>query len=491
MKTTALKPLTETKYLATENAWRYRAIMRYFYACDLKYKHWLNKDEVYVALMENEAFKEYTIELCQQDLDALCRWGNLTAVQDTTKVSSYQQFVNKQYRYQMSEYAIEIERMTVRLENIFIEGGSLEPTLLERIKQQLKEMASMLEATDKEIGGWWSQLINDFQRLNQTYQDYIRDWNSAKAEELMKTNSFILYKEKLIDYLRRFIQVLQNETYGIQLVLKSVSEEDKLLMYKRVADYELDIPRIDMEELDRSFIEGNIQGKYESLEHFFLGSFALSSEVEVILSMTNEIIRRITRYAASILELNSQYSNRKEEYLTISRNFLDMETIQEAHLFSAKVFGVNHYKHFISEAVRETESIFSSILEERPIEIIIAPKIRTYREKMKKTAIRDNHQVKANMREKILKERHEEISLLMTYLTSGKVEFELLDQVPEKVRRTLMKWLVKGIQEKGDQVVTEHGHHYRLMNPNEKRRCKVKCEDGVLEMPAYVLVFEE
>ena len=33
---------------------------------------------------------------------------------------------------------------------------------------------------------WWNDLNNDFMRLNQNYQDYIRDLNSVKAEKMMR-----------------------------------------------------------------------------------------------------------------------------------------------------------------------------------------------------------------------------------------------------------------------------------------------------------------
>ena len=41
-----------------------------------------------------------------------------------------EEFKNKKFRYQMSEYSVEIERLVIRLENLFVEGASLEPTLL-------------------------------------------------------------------------------------------------------------------------------------------------------------------------------------------------------------------------------------------------------------------------------------------------------------------------------------------------------------------------
>ncbi len=66
--------------------------------------------------------------------------GNLLPIQDTTKASTVEEFKNKQFRYQLSEYSVEIERMTIRLENLKVESASLEPSLLERLKKWIREV---------------------------------------------------------------------------------------------------------------------------------------------------------------------------------------------------------------------------------------------------------------------------------------------------------------------------------------------------------------
>lgn len=490
MQLKALKPLPETKYLSVENAWRYRAIMRTFYINDMRYKHWMNKEDVIEVLKNESQFAEYTIDMCAQDLEALHGWGNLSAVQDTSKVMTYQQFVSKQFRYQMTEYAIEIERMTVRLENLFIEGGSLEPTLMERLKSQIENLPRMLEADEVALGGWWSALTGDFQRLNQSYQDYIRDWSGAKAEELLKTKQFLVYKEKLIEYLRHFIKALQLHGHEIGLFLKTVSPYQKQILFDRITDYEMDIPRVDMELLKRDEVYQNIKGKYENLEHFFIGSTTRESELQMIMTMTNEIIRRITRYAANILEQINQYSGRKEEYKTLIRLFGQTEHIEEAHVLAAQVFGVQRYSHFVADFVRETENIQSSIYEEKPIEIVLTPRIRTFKEKIKKTAIIENAERKALQRERILKEREEEKALLMSYIASGVLEIEHMGIVQASVRRSILKWVQKGLLHPEEWSVTEHGHRFKVRNPKEDRACKLVSDDGIMTLPAYILIFE-
>lgn len=219
------KAITEAKYLTAENCWRYRTILRYFYRQYEKIKYWMYKEEVFDELKKHPYFAAYTIEMCRQDLDTLVEWGNLIPMQDTSKASTVEEFKNKQFRYQMSEYSVEIERLTIKLENIFVEGASLEPTLLERLKDHMLKFGSMLDADSKTTGIWWRDLNNDFKRLNQNYQDYVRSFYSQKAEELMKTREFIAYKDALIDYLREFVKELQKNVHFIENSLSKITQE--------------------------------------------------------------------------------------------------------------------------------------------------------------------------------------------------------------------------------------------------------------------------
>lgn len=138
-----IKPIDETKYLSAENASRYRLIMRYFYEQYQKLKYWMYKEDIYEYVRQFDIFNDYTLEKCEQDLKALTEWKNLIATQDTSKASTIDEFKNKKFRYQLSPYSIEIERMTIRLEGIIGYGGSLQPSLFERIYRSIINITDM------------------------------------------------------------------------------------------------------------------------------------------------------------------------------------------------------------------------------------------------------------------------------------------------------------------------------------------------------------
>lgn len=483
------KPITETKYLTAENCWRYRPILRYFFVQYEKIKYWLYKEDVFDALKNSPHFENYTIDQCRQDLDILVEWGNLIPVQDTSRVATVEEFKNKQFRYQLSEYAVEIERLTTRLENIFAEGASLEPTLFERIKEMVLKIPAVANGDISAAGAWWRDLNNDFKRLNQNYQDYMRDFHSLKAEELMKSREFIAYKDKIIEYLREFVRGLQRNAHIIEETLRNTPAEitDKLIA--KAYENEKSIPRIDLNVND-NMLHDNITGRWESFREWFLGSAGRGSEVERLLEITNDIIRKITRFASQIAESRNSAANRKEEYKKLCRMFISCSNIDEAHMLSSYTFGIFNTRHIRCSITRQTESINSSVYDEEPAFIEIKPRVRTYREKATRIGIKDKSDRKQKLRQDYIKSLEQERVILESCIKDNMIEIAKLPKVQAHVRVTLLKWIAKASASPDKKVKTEDGRTISLISPRNGQRCILDCEDGRLDMPAYILKFE-
>jgi len=145
MNDIVLKPITEATYLTVENAWRYRAILRYFYEQHERIRQFLFPDEIYHFLKQYEAFRGYTMEMLQTDLDQLVKWKNLMARQETGRVRTIEEFKKKRFRYQCSPYTVEIERMVKSLENMGGSfGGSLEKTLFDRLYESINKIHEVI-----------------------------------------------------------------------------------------------------------------------------------------------------------------------------------------------------------------------------------------------------------------------------------------------------------------------------------------------------------
>ena len=210
------KQIVETKYLSVENAYRYRPIMRLFYKKYEQLEYWLYKEEVYRELKENELFNTYTIEECERDLETLTEWLSLRKMQDTKKANSIEEFKNKKFRYQLTEYATQIERLTISLEEMEIKTASLEPKLFDRLRISIAKLEDGSSFVEEDAFELWEGINDDFTKLNQNYQDFLKKFNEPKSEELLQSVLFLQFKGEITKYLREFIRGYQKNIHSIR-----------------------------------------------------------------------------------------------------------------------------------------------------------------------------------------------------------------------------------------------------------------------------------
>lgn len=487
---TRLRKISELRYLNADNADRYRCIMRAFFEQYEKFRYWLYEEEIHQLLAAEPYFKDYTEDQCRQDLAALVEWKNLEVVQDTRNARTIDEFKIRKYRYQMADTSVEIERFIEHLENLHVEGSSLEPSLLERIRLAVDRFPSMLRESPEAVYTWWNDLNNDFIRLNQNYHDYIRDLNSVKAEEMMKTRAFLLFKDRLIEYLRNFVRSLQNNAGIIEETLVGMDPALVEQVLEKAVDYDLSIPRLEV-EVTREQLLDRARGRYASIRDWFVGRGGGENEAGKLFDATNEIIRRITRYAAQISEQNALGVNRREEYRKVAELFLACEDLSQAHCMAAAVFGLEKPRHLRSRESRETDSMNSSVYEETPVEVLLRSRQRGGREKEHRSPVRDTSAQRVRVLQETRKRMEKQQKKLAALEKEHRIRFDSLPVLEPQVREILLQWVSNGLEHKDHQGRTESGRRYHLVLHPQQPPCVLHCLDGNLTMPAMELVFEE
>lgn len=487
-----MKPLTEAKYLNADNVSRYRAIMRIFLMQYDKLKYKLYQEDVYEAMQQTGLFEDYRIEQCRQDLDMLTEWRNLEAYQDTRRVTSIEEFKNKKFEYSMTDVGVEVERLVQRLENLHIEGASLEPSLLERIRSYLSEFPQMAEANQEnsKVYAWWNDLSSDFVRLNQNYKDYMSNLSSVKAEQMMQTSAFLAFKDQLVEYLRNFIKNLQRNVGAIEEELRRITDEQKFTVLDKVITYELSIPRIG-EEVTRQEITNKIYDRYQSIFEWFCGTTGDDNEASKLFDKTNDIIRKITRYAMQISEKNAMGANRREEYRRTAEIFMKCEDMKQAHRLSAMVFGMEATAHLKADLIRETDTMNGSVYEEQPFEVTLKPRIRTYKERASRSPIRDMSREKEAAREILIRTQQKHMEKLRSLEQNGKIDFGNLPVIEPEIREILLNWLSNALEDAGKTARTDEGRVFVIDETEAWQKCVLHCTDGNMTMPRFMLIFQE
>ncbi|MDY3908168.1 MAG: TIGR02677 family protein [Eubacterium sp.] len=487
-----LKAIDETSYLSVPNSPLYRKIMRFFYKEYEKMHFQLYKEDVFEFLRGEPEYADYTMEKLNLDLDALVAWKNLTPIQDPGRVYTIADYKNKQFRYTMSEYAVEIERLTVRLENLFMESGNLSTNYFVRLKKGLSEADRMTQAGLKDINEWWHMLQEDFKCLNQNYQDYLREFYSGKSENLLKSVEFVMHKDKFIKYLNDFVQELQLHSKEIEVILNRMIPliEEKLL--EKVVQSELDIPHALPEkngDLEPNIRE-NVWGKWTSLKNWFIDSPGYECECQKVLKITNDTIRSIIQNAALIVQMQNWGISRKDDYRKFLEMFLQCEDLDEAHRLAAHVFGIQNIHHLKTVDGRDSDAINRSVYDEEPMEYVIKPHTRSYREKKDRQGFVDKTLEKWSQRNDYLQKVQQEKEVVLHYIKNNKIIFsEINEVVSEHTKNVFLQWIAQANMNSQKKGRTEYGQEYELTKMDGI--CNLECEDGKLTMPAYVMEFRE
>lgn len=476
-----IKQISETKYLNTENSYRYRPIMRIFFRHYEKLEYWLYKEDIYNELKENDLFNDYTIDDCERDLETLTEWLSLKKLQDTKNASTIEEFKNKKFRYQLTEYATEIERLTISLEEMEVKTASLEPKLFDKIRILITKLKDIEEFDDSSSNELWEDLNENFTKLNQNYQDFLKKFNEPKSEELLQSVIFLQFKSEMIKYLREFIKGYQKNIHSIRASISDIKEEQIDLFLDKLISFHKKTPLLN-KNFDFVQLRKINNDKLKNIFKWFIGSSTSTSEGEKLMDTTNNIIVKLTKYAASLIELHGNMTNRRGEYSHLAKLFDGLDNIDEAHKYASTIFGIENIRHYIGNSNLNTDSIVNTY-DIPPIEILLASRTRLKKEKSVIQPIIDKTEEKRKLLEDYRKEQQQNRLILKGLIKDKKItlskEMEL-----SKIERRYIQKLLGSRNEKE----TEFGLKYFIKKLDGK--CSIKSEDGIFVLNSIEIEFE-
>lgn len=487
-----MQPVQETSYLSAQNSVIYRTIMRILYNEKELLNSQMSAEEICSRLRECRGFENADTEQVKNALSQLTAWENVIPMQDPRKVSTIEEYKNKQYRYSISERAVIIERMTIELENMASESSTLSSSLLVRINESVSGISKVLKMKKlNDINEWWKNLQSDFRRLNQSYSDYLHTFYSVKGEKLMKSIDFIIYKDKFIQYLREFIRSLQKYSEMISAGIKELDAESTEKLISLITDSEMDIPRTGGETPDREQIKIHIAEQWRSVHNWFVSESGRRSVCETAMEYTNEIIRKMLNDAVLLMQLQNTVISRKQDYRKYMKLFSECRDTEEAHCLSAHVFGVMNYSHYIYNTDRTTDSIHDDITDIEPQVFEIRPRTRVYKPRIKSEGFISKALEKAGGREQQIRRIAEEQKLIESYIKDNAIDLEKISEsiIPDQLRKSVLKWISAARQNKIWTGMTDFGRRFKIEETG--RRIVLKCTDGDLCMPGYIIRFEE
>ncbi|MBQ3928534.1 MAG: TIGR02677 family protein, partial [Clostridia bacterium] len=467
------------------------SIMRILYYEKESYHAQMSTNDILTALQQYKSFATLSMEKLKAAMQQLTNWGCVSPLQDPRSVRTIEEYLNKVYRYSLTEDAVMIERMTLTLEHMFSEGTTLSSSLLVRINHDLRNISSVVnEKSNKDLNEWWRNLQEDFKRLSKNYNDYIHSFCSTNGEKWLNSVAFLEHKDRFIEYLRDFITQLQRYSIQIENNLKKLSPATKETLFRRLIESEAEIPRTTTERASMESIENNIINDWNALYTWFVSANGKEAVCSYAMEYTNQIISKMVNNAILLMQLQNTGISKKHEYRHYMEMFAQCETIEDAHCLSAHAFGVMNIRHYQYHTDLETDSIFENAADLAPQQFIIKPITRSYQPRIKTAGVSMKTWEKSISKRQKLAQLSQERDLITSYIKENRLSLADLAEcaIPSTMRTHLLKWITIACQNPSRTGLTDFGKRFRLLSSAEK--VTLHFEDGDLVMPAYTFEFE-
>lgn len=470
-----IKQIDETAYLSVENSFRYRPIMRLFYEHHELGENYLLKEDVYNEL--KDYITDYSMDDCIRDLEYLVNKMSLHAIQDTENVTTLEKFRFKNYRYEMSDYAIAIERMTIELEEMEVKLSSLEPRLFERIKNHLDNINNIESLSVNNIHDEWNDLINDFTNLNHNYQDFIKQFQNPRTEELLKVETFLDFKDNFINYINNFIKEYLFYSLTISNIVKNIDDNKINMLLDKLDTYQKHIPT-NKENYDYDKFRENNLKKFLNIKKWFYNADG-KSEGERLLDASSNIISKITKYAGSLVELHGNMLRRKEEYSYLCKLFDSLTDINEAHSLAGSTIGVFNVRHFKGDSNLDSDFIIPSYAVKENIIPVDTMKTRLRKESFREPII-DKTLEKSRILEEFKKEEQRKKDVLKNFVLQQNIYLKGEVNLNAEERHFVFKLLENSFNTKKlYDPVFGNSYSVKLL---KDQKCKIISNDGIFTM---------
>ena len=457
--------------------------------------YWLRPEDVLQGVRSYNLFEGYNLEECQRDLNALVAWKNLNEQHDGTRVTSIEEYLKKRFRYMITPYAIEIERLVFQLEGISGYGGSLQPSKLHEMIRYVRRIRYWsANQTDSAAEELWNNLVAIFKDLNEQAADYIASLNSKKSEELFSTEVFLLYKDSVISYLQNFIQVLQSTAPEIEHQLAHAQQDplSKQRFLLQVARAKHAVPNLEDIETTEQEWQERIAGQWTNIERWFIADEKESSNVSRLEQMAKDTIFKLVRSAVRIQEQGRHGISRRQELEIIGNWFFSLDDLKDAHRLAAYAFGLYETRHYHGGHDDGAYLADTSLWATTPQARELPPRGHQHKQRAHAPQPVVKRQNKTTSVEEYLRKKQQEDRLLQRFLQRGVLHMDELVEVSPLERQQILVWISRCMASKYKQFQTPDGITVALAgNVNPVERVTWHSEDGRLEIPNFKLFFRK
>lgn len=442
-------------------------------------------------------------------LDSLVGWGNLRADADTGRVTTVEDFNRKRYLFQLTTKGYAAEQALAVYKEAVAERGALQSVALADIADQLEALVKLARGADPDpvrIHLLLLALADRFASLAGNAQAFMGSLRRAIDFSDGDVDVFIEYKERLIDYIDRFIADLANYGARIAVLLDEVEALGHEQLLRLAARREAADAVPDGEEASGATDRAE-QAAYEAWENrwrgltgWFVSTRTQSSQAKLLRRSAVTAIKQLIDTVGLLNERRAGRSDRSADFRTLARWFAAAPDDAAAHRLWRVAFGLNSARHLTVtgatlDAWQEDEPGSATPWAEAP-RVRISPQLRktgAYERRGKPNKIRSRDEERRFLLAQAERESAETAAARARLLTDGPVRLSSLEMFDPRVFRLFLGLLGDALSarlpgETEVRTVTADGSfEIKLSLVPDGGEVHIVTEDGVLTGPEHLV----
>ncbi|MBB2909865.1 uncharacterized protein (TIGR02677 family) [Streptosporangium becharense] len=491
-------------HLSAPNASLYRRVLRVFARAKERFVVHLRPEDV-AAELNRESDDQLT-----QALEKLVEWGNLRADADTGRVTSVEDFHRKRFLFQLTAAGQAAEQAIALYEEAIGRRGVLQSVALSDIADQLQSLVVFAGHADPDpakVHLLLLSLAERFSSLADNAQAFMASLRRAIDFSDGDVEGFVAYKERLIDYINRFIADLANSGARIATLLTELEARDHRALLRLAARREAAdaVP----EGADEAEAYGRAEAaayaswenRWQGLKDWFVSRDAgRPSQARLLRQSAVTAIKQLVDAVGLLNERRSGRSDRSADFRTLARWFAEAPDEAAMHRLWRAAFGLSSARHLTVTA--ETVSAWKdgdlppgTPWRDAP-PVRISPQLRrtgSYERRGRPNKIQDRSQARRLLLEQADREAAETAAARARLRTGGPTLLSELDVLDPRAFRLFLTLLGDALAarhpgESEVKAVTGDGSmEVRLSLVPDGGQVEIHTADGVLTGPEHLI----
>ncbi|GAA4814606.1 TIGR02677 family protein [Tomitella cavernea] len=414
----------------------YRAIMGAFVQAKRRFIVHLRPEDIRAMLPDHGRTlgENHSIDGALASLE---HWGNLRSDPDTSRVTSVEEFRRARYLYQMTDHGQAAEDALQTYEEALGRRGSLQSVALDDIAGRLRELHTLASSSAPEPGATHlalRTLVDRFEDLAANAQAFMSALARTIDVQDAEADAFVAYKERLIEYLERFIKDLvgtgaeiarlveQIEDLGVDRLLRMAAERDT----RDTAPGPAEAGDTADVALARSLALW--RDRWQGFRAWFIGSAHHPSQAMVLRGQARSAIPRLLQVVSALHDRRSGRSDRAADFRALAQWFAEAPDDDAMHTLWRSAFGLQPSRHLGVDADTLEARAYDPIPPETPWAdappLLISPRLRrtgSYERRGRPAQVLDRSLARRHLAERAAQEVRETARARARLATGGPV----------------------------------------------------------------------